>query len=214
MAVPNRSERFRVWRNTTGEKTAYFIHQTRVEHMQHTRVDTSIALFTWRVQSHSANRKSLQWPSRLRSQVLGERLSRLKPNFDRANDFRLVASGNTLCGSRIETLQQTMEIFSAAHFRQHLQPPTPLHRTHRPLKQAFGQCAQIQACPTDQNRNSPTPADVLEHCASFTLIISRRKEIGRLTNVDHVMGKAFAILEGWLCAPDVQTSKNLHGIVI
>src|SRR4051794_4267859 len=107
-----------------------------------------------------------------------------------------------------------MKIDPASALRHHLQPIAPVHGTCRPIEQPFSQGTQVQSGAAGKNRNFTAVADLIEHFARVTLIITSRENLGGLPDVDHMMRYALLIFGGRFGGSDVEPSENLDRIVV
>src|SRR5688572_14417011 len=107
-----------------------------------------------------------------------------------------------------------MEIFPAARFGQRFEPCPPVGRTHRTVKEPFRKSSEVEARPTHQDGDLAPLPDVLENRPSLAGIVTRREEIRRIADIDHVVGNLLPLGKGGFGTPDIETAEDLDGVVV
>src|SRR5262245_35894048 len=113
-------------------------------------VDSAVRVGTRRVESDHLDAKSSERPAGFNLQMLGERLARLKPHLESANDFRLVASSNPRGRVPVQSLEQAMKILAPLALGYCFQTVSPMDGAGGTVKQALHQRLQVESRSTDE----------------------------------------------------------------
>src|SRR5678815_1392209 len=126
VTVANRSQRLGIGRNASSNEPLYLLDQAGLKHTFHAGIDTAITLFARRIQTDRVDGEPLQGPPWFHFQVLRQRLPRLEPDLQRADDLGFVSGGNTAGRYRVETLKHAVKVFPSPPFCNSFQPGTPV----------------------------------------------------------------------------------------
>ena len=114
-------------------------------------------------------------------------------DFNRPQQLGSVIGMNLRSGRWVEAAQDPMQVACSLLFCALTQPLAQFLGTLRAGKQAFQQRAQIQASPSDHDRQSSPRLDLLQHLAGLAGVFAGGDVAGRIHKIEQMMRDAGAL---------------------
>ena len=214
MTISDRSQRLGIPGKAPIQKTSNLFHEPGIEHSLDAEVDSPVAIRPGRVDAYGRDPEPFERVPGLFFQVLAKRLSCLQTHFECTDDLVRVANRNAGRGLGIQTLEQTMKVFPAARFGKSFEAGAPVSGTGRPMEEPFGEGSEVEPRTARQNGNPATPPDFVERCPGLARIITGRKQVAGIANIDHVVGDMLPLGLRRFRTADIEPAEDLDGVVV